>query len=453
MRTRVWTALSCLLFSWYNQTYSQDLKTDLVLLDSLASNQDDMCIWIHPSDPAQSTIITSDKDSNFLFIYDLAGNTLQSLAVPGSPGNVDVRYGFPIANDRIDIVAFNDHDNNQIEVYQVDTPSRKLTRIDNGAIASGPSYGFCLYRSPVTGKYYALKTHRGQGTILQIELFAEADRVAGRLVREWFVNSRTESCVCDDETGLAYYAEEDVGIWRIDAEPDSEDSPQLIATVGDSSGLAADVEGLTIYYSYKGEGYLLASSQGASKFTIFERKAPHRPVGEFSITGVKSTDGIDVTNIYLNDEFSQGVFVYSMGGKRPHEVGVSRWDRIADGAGGLIIDAESWDPRAASRETAVDDGQTKAPVSFSLAQNYPNPFNPVTTITFDLAQGGRIRLSIVNVLGQRVRTLIDGFATAGHHQASWDGRDASGASVAGGVYLYRLDQGDQTVTKKLMFIK
>lgn len=453
MRMTVWVALCCLLIPWNNQTYSQDLKTDLVLLDSLANDQDDMCIWIHPSDPTQSTIITSDKDSNFLFIYDLAGNTLQSLPIPGSPGNVDVRYGFPFGNGRIDIVAFNDHADNLIEVYQVDPRSRWLTRIDNGAITSGPSYGFCLYRSPATNKYYALKTHRGHGKILQIELFAEADRVAGRLVREWMVNSRSESCVCDDETGLAYYAEEDVGIWRIGAEPDAENSPQLIATVGDSSGLTADVEGLTIYYSIEGEGYLLASSQGASKFTIFERQAPHRPVGEFSIKGVNNTDGIDVTNVYLNDEFSQGVFVYAIGGKSPHGVGVTRWDRIADGAGGLIVDAQSWDPRAASRETAVDADRSNLPVSFSLTQNYPNPFNPVTTIAFDLARGGHTRLAIINVLGKRVRTLIDGYTHAGHHQVGWDGRDATGALVAGGVYLYRLEHEGQTITKKLTLIK
>jgi hypothetical protein len=67
----------------------------LVLEEPAASDQDDMCIWIHP-DPARSTIITSDKGSDKLIVYDLQGNTLQIISLPAKPRNIDVRYNFSL---------------------------------------------------------------------------------------------------------------------------------------------------------------------------------------------------------------------------------------------------------------------------------------------------------------------------------------------------------------------
>ena len=65
----------------------------LSLAASGIADQDDMCIWIAP-DASQSIVITSDKGANKLFVYDLAGNTLQTVNVPGKPGNIDIRYNF-----------------------------------------------------------------------------------------------------------------------------------------------------------------------------------------------------------------------------------------------------------------------------------------------------------------------------------------------------------------------
>src|SRR5262245_40383568 len=111
------------------------------------ADEDDMCFWLHPTNLALSTVIASDKSADRLFVYDLQGNTLQTITT-AHPGNIDVRYNFPFGGQLIDIIAFNDRSANKIRVYKVDRVTRLLTRIDNDLIATGANYGFTLYRSP-----------------------------------------------------------------------------------------------------------------------------------------------------------------------------------------------------------------------------------------------------------------------------------------------------------------
>jgi len=93
------------------------------------------------------------------------------------------------------------------------------------------------------------------------------------------------------------------------------------------------------------------------------------------------------------------------------------------------------------------------PQSFSLSQNYPNPFNPTTTIEFKIASASRVSVDIVNMLGQKVRTLVDQDLSAGSYATEWDGVDDFGRKVASGVYLYRMKSGDFAETRKMTLLK
>lgn len=94
------------------------------------------------------------------------------------------------------------------------------------------------------------------------------------------------------------------------------------------------------------------------------------------------------------------------------------------------------------------------PKTFTLRQNYPNPFNPSTVIEFSLPGETFVRLEIFDVLGQRIRTLLDGPQSGGLHRVQWDGNDSKGLSVGTGIYLYRLTTGPNSVqTLKMMHIK
>jgi hypothetical protein len=98
--------------------------------------------------------------------------------------------------------------------------------------------------------------------------------------------------------------------------------------------------------------------------------------------------------------------------------------------------------------TAVTTAETVSPASFHLAQNFPNPFNPTTTIRFSTPRAGKVILTVYNLHGEVVRTLVNGEMAAGDHLATFDGSD-----LASGVYFCRLEAGTLTATQKMILAK
>lgn len=102
----------------------------------------------------------------------------------------------------------------------------------------------------------------------------------------------------------------------------------------------------------------------------------------------------------------------------------------------------------------LDENGPAVPLDFALAQNYPNPFNPSTIIEYALPSKSHVMVSVFNVLGQKIRTLVDEEKTIGYYSEVWNGTDDNGQPVASGIYFYRIDAGDQfTETKKMMLLK
>ncbi len=93
------------------------------------------------------------------------------------------------------------------------------------------------------------------------------------------------------------------------------------------------------------------------------------------------------------------------------------------------------------------------PTEFHLSQNYPNPFNPNTRIDFSLPTSGKINLTIHDLLGREVITLINNRQSAGWHSVTWNGRNSVGAPVAAGMYIYTLKTGKRIVSRKLVLLK
>jgi FlgD Ig-like domain len=92
-------------------------------------------------------------------------------------------------------------------------------------------------------------------------------------------------------------------------------------------------------------------------------------------------------------------------------------------------------------------------LKLDLAQNSPNPFNPTTTISFTVPARGPVTLSIYDVEGKRIRTLVDGVMPVGANHVEWDGKDASGAAVSSGLYFYRLETARNAISRKMVFLK
>jgi hypothetical protein len=97
--------------------------------------------------------------------------------------------------------------------------------------------------------------------------------------------------------------------------------------------------------------------------------------------------------------------------------------------------------------------QKPIPQQYVLYPNYPNPFNPQTTIRYVLPATEQVKIEVFNILGQRVKTLVDTRQTAGEHQVIWRGRNQAGMPVASGVYLLRMQAGSFVQTHKMLLLK
>lgn len=324
-------------------------------VESYGDAADDPAIWVHPSDPGLSTVIGSQKQHG-INVYDLDGSLIQSRA-DGRINNVDVRYGFDLDGQAIDIVTGSNRSSDSISIYAIDPESRQLVDVADGVIATGmiDPYGLCMYKSPHSGNFYVF-VNDTDGLVKQWQLRVTGDaRIGAELVREFSVGSQTEGCVADDATGDLYIGEEGVAVWKYSAEPDGGDARSKIDGI-EGGNLSGDIEGMAIYYGPGGSGYLLVSDQGINSYAVYERAGDNRYLGHFQvladasigIDGISETDGLDVTGANLGPAFPHGAFVAQDGRNiTPAErqnFKLVPWERIAAAMG--LDSNPDYDPRA-----------------------------------------------------------------------------------------------------------
>jgi flagellar hook assembly protein FlgD len=102
---------------------------------------------------------------------------------------------------------------------------------------------------------------------------------------------------------------------------------------------------------------------------------------------------------------------------------------------------------------AAGKSETLLPQAFSLSQNYPNPFNPETVIRYALPEDCHVELTIHNILGQKVMTLVNESQSAGYKMSRWDGRDDKGNEIASGLYFYKIKTPKYSETKKMILLR
>ncbi|MDX9905473.1 MAG: phytase [Bacteroidales bacterium] len=303
---------------------------------------DDPAIWINQADPAKSLLICSNKQSGIV-VYDLTGNLIKDYPV-GKINNVDVRQGIYL-NDTttIDVAAGSNRTDNTITVMGIN-PDGSLYDATAGKIQSEfeEVYGFCLYHDLKEKKLYAIVNDK-LGMVEQWHLFAnDSSKIEGKLVRKFRAgNSQLEGCVGDDELGFLYVGEEDFGIWKFAAHPDSVPKGTIVDDLSNKA-LKDDIEGMSIYYKNNGTGYLVVSSQGNHSFAVYRREGKNEYIASFSVAdgekidGVSETDGIDVTSVALGPDYPSGIFVaqdgYNYDGSTlvNQNFKVVNWEKIAD---------------------------------------------------------------------------------------------------------------------------
>ena len=225
---------------------------------------------------------------------------------------------------------------------------------------------------------------------------------------------------------------------------------------------------------------------GSGSFEVHMTNTETVGTMSFEITDVP--EYLTVTSIEALDRFSSGVIDGSSGedsqGENFYFLGYDFAGGISAGSGGIIKvnvqmnevienpnvmlffeEVSSGDAGANSIVAASEglglfnstmlssDLGSTLPEKYGLNANFPNPFNPVTFITYDLAGDGQVDLSIYNIIGRKVKTLVNSYETAGRKATAWYGVDDSGSSLSAGMYFYRLTAGGKVFTKKMVLMK
>ena len=207
------------------------------------------------------------------------------------------------------------------------TDPTALQLFDSEEVGEDTVYGLAVYQNSATGKTYAYGTRNGYNTVAQFELIDNNGKITWNKVRTMTLEADdedkyAEGMVVDQEYGKLYIAQEEVGLYSVDALPNEESlaltEDDLIIEEGDH-GIVADLEGLTIYYKENGEGYLMISSQGNNVYGVFNRTAvgvKNEYINSFAVVatmegidGTQETDSIDVTNFAISSAFPYGAFI------------------------------------------------------------------------------------------------------------------------------------------------
>ncbi len=167
-------------------------------------------------------------------------------------------------------------------------------------------------------------------------------------------------------------------------------------------------------------------------------------------TGEKKIVEINFTRIYFDNENTNLPFYFN----RTKNATFLTTSNLTDISGNDILYKDGQlDVITGISDSTLHLHETRLPTNFALYQNYPNPFNPSTIIKYDLPIQASVVLEIYNLLGQKVRILVDSERIAGSHRVQWDGRDDNDGQVPNGIYIYKLSTKEFSQVKKLTLIR
>jgi N-acetylneuraminic acid mutarotase len=205
--------------------------------------------------------------------------------------------------------------------------------------------------------------------------------------------------------------------------------------------------------------YLHANYLADSSYAIQVRKSIDDPITDGIVRLIISSNSSGAGNQAAPDVISpispaEEIFYYypdetTAAIKHQDETTGSRLIYLAFGFEGiagnspemLLSNSLSW---LLQTQVIVNKSESRAPTLCALAQNYPNPFNPTTTIDYTLPQAGQVTLSIYNLFGQHIQTLVNDKQNAGTYSHVWNATDETGNKVSSGIYLYRIEFTDIT---------
>ena len=283
---------------------------------------DDPAIWVNKSNPSNSIVFGTDKKSG-IYSYNLQGQEL-SYTNLGNINNIDTRtinvgddenvsdFTFLFASNRtlgsVDLWVFEDNEIRQkLENNSWKVPSKPSFRGKSDIIV----YGIC---AGIDAKY-GLVAFLTEDTGPRVEVWNLTEDGLN-LITTFNNGGESEGCVYDDQNRTLFISEEEVrGVLKAYRLDDSFDFSEPYIVDSRDGQIGGDPEGVSLYKTPNNSGYLILSSQGDSKFNIYDRNYPYDYIASFrigsskSIDNVTDTDGIETINFKLSDEYPEGIMI------------------------------------------------------------------------------------------------------------------------------------------------
>ena len=283
---------------------------------------DDPAIWLNKSNPSNSIVFGTDKKSG-IYSYNLQGQEL-SYTNLGNINNIDTRtinvgddenvsdFTFLFASNRtlgsVDLWVFEDNEIRQkLENNSWKVPSKPSFRGKSDIIV----YGIC---AGIDAKY-GLVAFLTEDTGPRVEVWNLTEDGLN-LITTFNNGGESEGCVYDDQNRTLFISEEEVrGVLKAYRLDDSFDFSEPYIVDSRDGQIGGDPEGVSLYKTLNNSGYLILSSQGDSKFNLYDRNYPYDYITSFrigsskSIDNVTDTDGIETINFKLSDEYPEGIMI------------------------------------------------------------------------------------------------------------------------------------------------
>ncbi|MET0637395.1 MAG: phytase [Chitinophagaceae bacterium] len=298
---------------------SADAVKPTVITEKSGFDTDDPAIWINKADPAASLVIGTDKETGGgLYAYDLKGKIVRKVVGLQRPNNVDIAYGFKLGDRLVDLAICTERGTSSLRFYSLPD----LLEVDGGGLpvfqdeTERQPMGIAVYQPPGTSIVQLIVGRKSGPTssyLWQYQLGEENGKLFMKPIRrfgQYSGKKEIESIAVDNELGYVYYSDEQFGIRKYYADPSKGD--EELALFGQGH-FREDNEGISIYKTAEGKGYILVSDQSANTFNVYRREGEagnpnqHDRLAAVPVSTHQS-DGSEVTNVALPG-YPQGLFV------------------------------------------------------------------------------------------------------------------------------------------------
>ena len=416
---------------------------------TVSDGANDPAIWIDANDPYNSLILGSGLEGG-LELYALDGSRIEVIGGRAIT-LIDVRSSFNSGGRSFGLAVAYDVADAKILAYAVNPEERSLTQINNASIATDAELeGLCLYQSPLSGKSYVFAA--GDGYVQQWELFDESGELSARHVRSVPVGYGAGHCVGHDKGAAIYFSHEVIGVFKLNAEPESEAELQTVDVAQPFGSFAGDVKGVALYEHDNG-GYLLVSDADANRIQVYDLASLDR-IGTAAIAGVEGSEGIAATAVAVNESGGLLVVTDDDNGDAATNYKIVAWSEFADALGLTRGSVANPGQQVSSDAVTVSPiVETEPVLSFGDAADDPaiwvHPDNPELSIIIG-AQKKR-GINVYDLSGKLIQSRADGRINNVDVRSGFQLGDQTVAIVTGSnrstdsISAYMIDEDSRTL--------